>query len=176
MGQRIDAAANEVKSVSAAPGAREAIFCPNCGDEDGFTMTRQDDDGNEYTTEIPPSGYAPVAFAETDWIEVDGSLYCSIYCAAKGAGLTEEQAQLARSEKTRMDLREDGRDDLADLDERRVAAIIERPEDFPLAARLQDIADEDDHPHDQTVDATEGAQEEQERFEQIIGGLRRGED
>lgn len=142
MGERVNQAQNEVKKVQATP---EAIFCPNCGNPDDSVMTRVDDEGNDYETHIGPTGYAPADYAEGHWIEVDGWLCCSIYCAAKVRGASEEQAQLARGLKTRLDMRADGREEEADADEAYVKDMLENPEQYPLVAQLDEIADEDTH-------------------------------
>jgi hypothetical protein len=161
MGRRVDNARNEVVSVDHPDGrlaAEEAVFCAHDGQPDGD----------------PPQGYAPVEYAERNWIEVDGQLCCSIYCAAKVAGLTEEQAQLARGAAARANLRAEGYDELADTDERLVKAMVAEehldrtdPErQYPLAARLADLATEDTAEHG-IPPQDEGVSADQELFEQI---------
>ena len=93
MGERVDSASNEVRDF----GGTEGILCPNCG---GESEEIRDDDGNlvKRAHESGYEGWAAVDFAEANWREVGGELYCSAYCAAKGEGADEDAAQNARAE------------------------------------------------------------------------------
>lgn len=168
MGERVDAAQNEVMAVENIDpatgrniGAPEAIFCPNCGDVGGADFTNEE---TGYSGTTRPQGFAPVDAAEELWIEVDGQLCCGVYCAAKVAGLSEKQAQLARGMKTRMEMRKAGLDELADLDEQHIQAILDGE---AQSVPFEHVADEDTHDIDTTVDR-EGANDLSAEFEEIL--------
>lgn len=168
MGERVDAAQNEVVAVENIDhatgrniGAPEAIFCTNCGDMGGAEFTNEE---TGYSGTTSPQGYAPVADAEEQWIEVDGQLCCGVYCAAKVAGLSEKQAQLARGMKTRMEMRKAGFGELADLDEQHIQAILDGE---AQSVPFEHVADEDTHDIDTTPD-NEGANELSAEFEEIL--------
>lgn len=134
MGQKVDSSSNVVHG--------DFVLCANCGREDDVHP-----DGFQ--------GHAPVDYAEDNWIDVGRKLTCSIYCAAKVADFSEEEAQIARAKKTQADLRKAGDEEAADRDAEYVQALAERNEDFPYAPPLDAVADESDHPHNLTVEASE---------------------
>jgi hypothetical protein len=132
MGSRVDASSNKVEG--------DFVLCANCG--------RPDD--------VHPDGFnghAPLEYAEENWVDVNRELACSIYCAAKLSGMSEEEAQLARAMKTRMDMRAEGMDDLADADEAYIQDIQDNPENHPFIPGLDAVADEDTHEHDQSAES-----------------------
>jgi hypothetical protein len=154
MGERVDAAANGVVEHE----GQELIACPVCGED-------------------PPNGHGTVEFAEGNWIEVDGSLYCNIEHAALGSGLTPAQAQLAKAEAARQILRENGHGDLADADEARVRDIVENPENHPYAVALEEVADEDTHERETPEEEKSIYSDEDQAFaEGILETIRRGDD
>ncbi len=74
----------------------DVIFCPACGENETITVEDTDDNGNAYTWERGPVGFSSLDLAQSNWHEVAGSLYCSVYCAAIGGGASEDEAQAAR--------------------------------------------------------------------------------
>ena len=161
MGERVDAAANEVKEVAGV----ESIFCPICGDEDGDNFAGI------------PTGNAPVVYAEANWIEQEGSLYCNIEHAALGAGLDAATAQLAKAEAARLLLRREGHDDIADADKAYVTDIVENPEKYPYSPSLDQVADEDTHERETPEEEiTNVWGEDADEMSEILEALKRGDD
>jgi hypothetical protein len=163
MGQRVDASNNEVTSVEFPQGhvlEAEAVFCANCGDPGSETS--------------PPQGYAPVVYAEDNWIDVGRELTCGIYCAAKCAGLDEKDAQLARAAKTQLELRAQGLDEEADADKEWVEEIAANSDAYPFVPALEEVATEDTRQVDTTPEESEG---ESLDWDQLVKdlGLKGGE-
>lgn len=151
---RVDAAANGVVEHE----GQNLIACPICGED-------------------PPLGHGTVQFAEENWIEVDGSLYCNIEHAALGAGLDPAQAQLAKAEAARAALRQQGLGHIADADEERVRDIVENPEKHPYSAALDEVADGDTHERETPEEEKATmSPEDQEWASSLLDSLKRGED
>ncbi len=158
MGERVDAAANNVVDVE----GQECVFCPICGDQGGD----------------PVQGHATVEFAEGNWIEVDGSLYCNIEHAALGHGLSPAQAQLARAEAARQIARDQGVSAaIIAADEAYVYDLVENPQEYPYSPSLEEVADDDTHERE-TPDEEKNilSAEDQEWADNLLESLKRGDD
>lgn len=125
MGARVEGSSN---AATTTPAGDEAIYCASCGDGD--------------------QGYAPVEYAENNWIDVEGALCCSVLCAARQSGMSEADADLARG------IAADG----GDSDR----------EDTPFAAPLGAALDEDTHEHDQTAEGGDAPGDVDRKFNSII--------
>ena len=158
MGERVDSATNKKADLSEHPvgmlATEEAVFCVTCGTPDDES----------------PQGFAPVDYAEANWVAVGRALACSIYCAAKEAGFTEEQAQLARAKKTQLDLREAGLEAQADHDEALVNDVLENPQNHPFAPAFEDVASPEATDHGVEADTQASALEDE--FDAIVKQLK----
>lgn len=126
MGKRVDNANNKVVQVADA----EVIYCPNCGDE------------------ASEQGHADLPWAEARWLDVGGTLCCSVYCAAKHSGYSEKEAQLARAQKTRANARRDGvAEEVIAADEQYVTAILYGNAGSHLTADIEKLTTESGEPH-----------------------------
>jgi hypothetical protein len=155
MGERVDAAANGVVEHE----GQELIACPICGED-------------------PPNGHGTVEFAEGNWIEVEGSLYCNIEHAALGYGLSPAQAQLAKAQAAREIARDQGvSESIIRADEDRVRDIVENPDEHPYAVALEEVADDDTHERETPEEEKNTlSAEDQEWADQLLEELRRGDD
>lgn len=136
MGERVDSASNRREEI----GGVDSIFCPHCG-------------GDSDAHPTGAVGHAPVDAAERRWLQVNGHLACSVYCASKHLGLSEKEAQLNRAAKTRANMRAEGLEGEADQDERVVEARLkQREEDIAryggsVIADIEKLTSDSGEPH-----------------------------
>jgi hypothetical protein len=148
VGSRVDTAANEVQDY----GGTEGVPCPT---------------------------WATIPWAEGHWLSVDDMLCCSVYCASRYMGLSERQAQLNRAEKTRMNMLDAGASEEEVEHDRKVVKnrLEQRERDLEefggsIIADIEKLTSPDGESHglDLPDESSDAAGDEQEVFEEIVGG------